>query len=47
MKMYRGTFYDKSVITAPQRIITGAFSVRLTFIREIQLIAADVVVDTS
>ena len=36
----------KGVISAPRKIITGAFNVRFTFQREIELTAADVVVDT-
>ena len=36
----------KGVITVPQGIITGAFNVRFDFIRELELTAADVVVET-
>ena len=36
----------KGVISAPRKIITGAFNVRFTFQREIELTVADVVVNT-
>ena len=36
----------KGVIKAPKGIITGAFTILLTFIRPIELTAADVVVET-
>ena len=36
----------KGVITAPKKIITGAFTILVTFIRPIELTAADVVVKT-
>ena len=36
----------KGVITAPKKIITGAFTILLAFIRPIELTAADVVVET-
>ena len=36
----------KGVITAPKQIITGAFTVLFDFIREIELAAADVTVET-
>lgn len=36
----------QGVITAPKQIITGAFNVLFDFIREIELTAADVIVET-
>ena len=36
----------KGVITAPKQIITGAFNIRFDFIRPIELVAADVTVET-
>lgn len=36
----------RGVISVPKGIITGAFNIRLTFIRETELTAADIVVET-
>lgn len=36
----------KGIITAPRKIITGAFTMLFTFIRELELTADDVVVET-